>query len=105
MPHRQPCRLYPRHSRILCKPPGTCLTGDEKSIMLSSHPFPQTPGESPKTVCLYAEGEKDQYLSPITATLKVNGIERAHYILPVQILEHQNYRMPFEEMYHGKKKL
>lgn len=82
-----------------------CLTGDEKSIMLSSHPFPQTPGESPKTVCLYAEGEKDQYLSPITATLKVNGIERAHYILPVQILEHQNYRIAFEEMYHGKKKL
>lgn len=79
------------------------LSGDEKSVMLSSHPFPQTPGEKLKTVCLYIKGEKNQYLEPVTATLMVNKMERAHYILPVQILSSEEYQKKFEEMYHGTK--
>lgn len=111
--------LFPEDSRALCPldplPPfahGVAgfyvslpdeLSGDEKSVMLSSHPFPQTLDENLKTVCLYAEGQKDQYLDPIIATLRVKGIERAHYILPVQTLDHQKYQQTFTEMYHGKR--
>lgn len=77
------------------------LAGDEKSVMLSEHPFPQNTGKLQKTVCLYVKGEYEEYLEPVTAILRVNGIERGHYILPVQILPSEEYERKFQEMYHG----
>lgn len=78
------------------------LAGDEKSVMLSRHPFSINGGAEKEAVCLYVEGEKNEYLEPVTAILRVNGAKRGHYILPVRVLDQQSYAAEFEKMYHGK---
>lgn len=77
------------------------LSGDEKSVMLSAHPYTQD-GRRKKDVCLYVKGNKEQELAAISAVLNVNGEEKAHYVLPVKILDEKNYDTKFELMYHGK---
>lgn len=77
------------------------LAGDEKSVMLSAHPFPQSTGEEEKRVCLYVEGSKTEALEPVSAVLRVDGVVRGRYTLPVQILDRQRYAREFERMYHG----
>lgn len=77
------------------------LAGDERSVMLSSHPFPQNGGER-KDICLYVEGDRNEHLEPVTAVLRVNGAERDRYTLPVQVLDKKRYAAAFEKMYHGK---
>lgn len=93
------------------------LAGGEKSVMLSAHPFPQNgtneaneakkrqgealPAEG-EGVCLYVEGDRSECSEPIEATLRVGGVVRGTYLLPVRVLEHQEYAKKFEQMYHGK---
>lgn len=81
------------------------LAGDEKSVMLSEHPFPQTAAEKMKKVSLYVEGEKEEKLEPITAILRVNGEERMRYTLPAEILDKKTYAEKYDTMYHGVKQV
>lgn len=77
------------------------LTGDEKSVMLSAHPFPQEAGEKMKKVCLYVEGTETREAGQILAILKVRGKERQRLELPVTILDQESYQEKYEMMYHG----
>lgn len=78
------------------------LVGGEKSVMLSEHPFPQNSGDKMRSVVLYVEGDKTEILEPVEAILKVGETEKARYILPVEVLSHNEYQKKFDEMYHGK---
>ena len=78
------------------------LSGDEKSVMLSEHPFPQDQNGAMKEVCLYVKGRQNQILDPVSAVLRVNGREKGRYRIPVKTLDSQQYEDEFEKMYHGK---
>ncbi|MDD6616150.1 MAG: hypothetical protein PUF13_08640, partial [Lachnospiraceae bacterium] len=75
---------------------------DEKSVMLSEHPFPQDQNGTMKEVSLYVKGRQNQVLDPVSAVLRVNGREKGRYRIPVKILGSQEYEDTFEKMYHGK---
>lgn len=77
------------------------LSGGEKSVMLSGHPFPQEKGSPLKEICLYAEGEENEEAGMITAVLYADGMERSRYVLPVRVLDRKTYAEQFERMYHG----
>lgn len=77
------------------------LAGDEKSVMLSAHPFPQTADGSLGDIELYIEGECTECTEPVTAILRVNGVIRGQCVLPVRILDKEEYGRKFDRMYHG----
>lgn len=78
------------------------LAGDEKSVMLSDHPFPQNIGGKVKEVCLYAEGVQTREAGRIYASLTVQGKERYRLELPVMILDQESYQKQYDRMYHGE---
>ncbi len=77
------------------------LTGDEKSVMLSEHPFPQTQGEGMRNVSLYVEGPDERERLVIRACLTVNGKLRKTLDIPVIILNKGAYIRQYDIMYHG----
>ena len=78
------------------------LTGDEKSVMLSEHPFPQTGDGGIRNVSLYVEGQKSRDGQMVNASLTVKGKVRKTLEIPVEILEREAYRQQYDIMYHGK---
>lgn len=77
------------------------LAGDEKSVMLSDHPFPQDGNGKMKGVTLYVEGDKSEKTGTLKAVLRIKGKEVQIYFLPVEVLEHEEYVQKYDEMYHG----
>ena len=77
------------------------LVGDEKSVMLSEHPFPQSRNGKMKDVTLYIEGDKSEEIGTLKAALRIKGEEVQSYLLPVEVLEHKEYMQKYDEMYHG----
>lgn len=74
------------------------FVGDQKSIMLSEHPFHWEPGRETVAQSLYVKGDSNETFAPIHATLKIANKVVQDLVIPVKVLSSQDYQSVFERM-------